>query len=159
MIAKTRKSRIALLTALSLSLSACGHGHDETWGSIVGAVIGVAIGSEIDSGHYNNGPMIGLMLGSAVGAEIGRDKDEEEHRRAHKAHERAMEEEREVDWYNPDSGNSGGTTPEEQPVTDDQGRICHDFTQQVQVDDKIEIMKGKSCKLADGSWETIWEDN
>ena len=157
MITKNRKSRLALLAALSLSLSACGHGHDETWGSIVGAVIGVAIGSEIDSGYHNDGPMIGLMLGSAIGAEIGRDEDEK--RRAQDAHKRAMEEEQEVDWFNPDYENSGKTTQEEQPVMDDQSRICKKFTQDVTVDDKVEIMKGKSCKLADGTWETIWDDN
>ena len=56
------------------------------------------------------------------------------------------------EWHNPDSGNSGATTPTQTYQTTS-GAYCREFTQTVNVGGEIQDAYGTACRQPDGSWK------
>lgn len=56
-----------------------------------------------------------------------------------------------ADWQNPDSGNSGSTTPIRNLQLED--RACREFSQQATVQGTLYQRNGIACRKPDASWE------
>lgn len=55
-------------------------------------------------------------------------------------------------WQDPD-GRQHSVTPTKTYYVDE--RPCRDFRQTIEVDGKTEILSGKACRQADGTWQLI----
>ncbi len=156
-----RNTKIALILASALTLTACEPGSKQEFGTFLGAIGGAAIGSAIgDNGDGTThffAVAAGTMAGAAIGSSIGKSMD--------KADRRAMERNRQIaletypsgqvsTWHNTDSGNSGSTLP--QPAYQDKtGAYCREYQQTITVGGKTEEAYGKACRGADGSWKIV----
>ncbi len=156
---KARKVKsIALLLAVSLSLSAC-QGENEGFGTLIGAGLGAFIGHEI--GGHGDGAVIGTLIGTAVGASIGgsvgRKMDKADRLAAEQARYAALENYQAGEssyWYNPDSGNQGSFTPQPAYQTNE-GQYCREYTQNITIGGQTETGYGTACRQPDGSWKIV----
>ena len=148
--------KIAILSLLSISLSACQSGNGEGFGTLIGGILGGIVGSEVSDGS-TGGVMLGAAMGAAIGNSIGHDLDEADRARRDYALQQALEHNESGysnDWYNPDSGNSGTINP--QPAyQEDNGQYCREYTQTVNIAGEDQQMYGRACRQPDGSWKVL----
>lgn len=156
-----KNTKIAIIMAGALTLTACEPGSNEGFGTLMGALAGAAIGSAIgDNGDGTThffAVAAGTMAGAAIGSSIGRSLDEEDRRAMTHNRQLALETYTSGEtssWYNPDSGNSGSYQP--QPAYQDRtGAYCREYQQTITVAGKTENAYGKACRQPDGSWKII----
>jgi surface antigen len=145
--------KIILIPFLALSLSAC-NGNGEGFGTLIGGILGGVIGSEISDGN-TGGVLLGAAIGAAIGNSIGNELDENDRTRQQYAFQQAMEHNQTgstIEWYNPDSGNSGAYVP--QPAYQEvNGGYCREFNQEVQIAGETQEMYGTACRQPDGTWK------
>lgn len=159
-----KKTKIALILAGVMTLTACEPGSKQEFGTFLGLLTGAAIGSALSDnghGHHGSGNFFaiagGALAGAAIGSSIGRSLD--------RADRQAMERNRQIalesypsgqtsTWYNPDSGNSGTYLP--QPAYEDEnGTYCREYQQTITIAGKTEKAYGKACRQPDGSWKIV----
>jgi surface antigen len=153
-----KSSRIALVAATALALTACTEGREkEELGTILGGIGGVAIGSQIGSG---SGQIIaaaaGTLLGAFAGRELGKSLDKADAAAAQKAQSAAHTAPigQQITWSNPESGHSGTVTPTRQG-TDASGNQCREYQSTVTIGGKTEQAYGTACRQPDGSWKVV----
>jgi surface antigen len=98
-----------------------------------------------------------VLLGGFIGNRIGRSLDNRDRRAMSYTQQQALEtgpSNSSVAWRNPDSGNSGYTTP--QPAYQaTSGQFCREFTQTVNVGNQVQNAYGTACRQPDGTWRIV----
>lgn len=148
---------LVLGVSMSLLLVACS-GDGEKMETAGGAVIGGVIGSKLGSGSGKSlGAGLGAIFGAWLGKEIGRTLDEADLKRADETTQQTLETANTgetVSWSNPDSGNSGATTPRSDRQSTN-GSQCRDFESTITIDGNQEQANGRACRQTDGSWKIV----
>ena len=130
----------------------------QTIGKVVGAGLGVLTGSQIGGGK---GKMIAVAIGAMAGAwfggEIGKSLDAADRAYMERSTQETLETAetgKTTTWNNPDSGNSGTTTPKQTYQKAD-GQFCREFEQTVYVDGEEQVATGRACRESDGTWKIV----
>lgn len=147
----------ALVISSVVALSGCqSAGPKESLGTLIGAAAGGLIGSQIGSGTGQAAAIgLGVLLGGMAGQDVGRTLDHADMAYASKTSHSALENApagTTYEWHNPDSGNSGTTTPTQTYQTNN-GAYCREFTQTVNVGGEVQDAYGTACRQPDGSWK------
>lgn len=147
---------IVVMTGI-FSLGGCqSGGPKESWGTLIGAAAGGLVGSQIGSGTGQAAAIgLGVLLGGLAGQDVGRTLDQADMAYASQNSYTALESAPSgttYEWHNPDSGNSGSTTPMQTYQTTN-GTYCREFTQTVNVGGEIQDAYGTACRQPDGSWK------
>jgi surface antigen len=151
--------RFALILVLPLALAACEGGNGkQTAGTVLGGVAGGLLGSTIGKGSGKAAAVIaGAAIGALAGNQIGASLDERDRERAHHTTQRALEDGptgEPTSWRNPDTGNSGSTTPT-RTYTDNQGQPCREYQTTVTVAGERQQAYGTACRDAAGNWRIV----
>lgn len=158
--------KLIVATVLTAFLGACaadggGYGaqggpqiNKQTVGGVGGAVIGGVLGSQVGSGKgqlWATGA--GAVLGALMGNEIGKSLDKADQAYAGRAFNQATTAPvgQEINWSNPESGNSGSYVVNRTGRTAD-NRSCREFTQTIMIGGKAQQGVGVACQNPDGSW-------
>lgn len=154
----TKLKTLALLAIMPVMLSACsGSFNKQDSGTVIGALAGGILGNQVGKGKGKVlATVAGVVIGGIVGSEIGKSLDENDRRAASDAEYRALESGKsgvETPWRNPDSGHRGVVVPE--PVYQNSGRQCRNYTHTIYIDGKPELMKGTACRANDGTWSKV----
>lgn len=151
--------RLVTATVISSAILVSGcqsAGPKESLGTLIGAAAGGLAGSQIGSGTGNSVAIgLGVLLGGLVGQDVGRTLDKADMAYASQASYSALETAPSGtthQWHNPDSGNSGSTTPTQTYQTSN-GTYCREFTQSVNVGGEVQDAYGTACRQPDGSWK------
>ncbi|MEX2009229.1 MAG: RT0821/Lpp0805 family surface protein [Dongiaceae bacterium] len=149
---------LAVLGIVALVAGCEGRGPKETGGAVLGGVAGGLLGSQIGHG---TGQLIatagGAVLGAWIGSEIGRSMDETDRLKATQSANAALESNRDGQagaWQNPNTGNSGYTTPTRTYQAAD-NTYCREYQTTVVVGGKTESAYGTACRQPDGSWKVV----
>ncbi len=159
------KKSLCTLTALAM-LSGCATRdgmtttsypsvNKETAGGLLGAVGGAVAGSQFGGGTGRIATTaVGTLLGAYIGTEAGRSLDRADATYAQQTATRAFTENRGYQWQNPQNGNSGIITPTE-TFTAQNGSLCREYSQTINVGGRQERAFGTACQQPDGSWKII----
>ncbi|VAV94749.1 hypothetical protein MNBD_ALPHA01-634 [hydrothermal vent metagenome] len=156
-----KKTRIAIILAGLMTLTACEPGSKQGFGTMLGAIGGAAIGSAIgDNGDGTThffAVAAGTLAGAAIGSSIGKSLDDADRQAMMRNRQIALEtypSGQPSTWYNPDSGNSGSYTPSP-AYQDSSGAYCREYQQTITVGGKVEEAYGKACRQPDGTWKIV----
>ncbi len=159
-------SLVAVLLAATLGVSApqaqaddCDWSGGTIIGTLGGAALGGFLGSQIGSGTGNLAfTGLGVLVGGFAGNQIAKALTCEDKQQMNQANQQAQAAPvgEQINWNNPDSGNSGTVTAV-RDGTASNGQYCREFEQTVTVDGKTEQGQGVACRQADGSWEVVDE--
>ena len=136
-------------------IAACEHVSSKQIGAGMGAITGALIGSQFGSGSgRTTAAVVGAFAGGVVGAEAGGRLDAAEIGPRDEAY--AYEKEREsrsgaetVGWTDPDA-----ETGADAAITiSEDGKVCREFRQEIDVRGHREVGYGRACRNADGVWE------
>ena len=152
-----RRLIAAAVISSAVMVSGCqSAGPKESWGTLIGAAAGGLVGSQIGSGTGQAAAIgLGVLLGGLAGQDVGRTLDRADLAYANQTSYSALESAPSgttYQWHNPDSGNSGTTTPIQTYQTGN-GTYCREFTQTVNVGGQIQDAYGTACRQPDGSWK------
>ena len=152
-----RRLIVAAVLASTVAISGCqSAGPKESWGTLIGAAAGGLLGSQIGGGTGQAAAIgLGVLLGGLAGQDVGRTLDKADLAYATQTNYSALETAPSgttYEWHNPDSGNSGATTPTQTYQTTS-GAYCREFTQTVNVGGEIQDAYGTACRQPDGSWK------
>ena len=124
-------------------------------GALSGAIIGGVIGDQIGNGSGNRmATALGVFTGTIIGAGIGETLDRIDREYMLATQQRALEiapSNTALEWVNPDTGNSGYTTP--MKVYSQGSLQCREYTTVVNIGGVEQQAYGKACRMSDGSWE------
>jgi surface antigen len=153
------RTKMLVVSAALLSLSACDYGGKEGIGTIVGAGLGAWAGSAIEDRGAGGVIAVGAgtFLGGLIGNQIGRGLDKTDRLEAGRTQSSALETGRSGEtrrWYNPDSGNGGDVTPKP-AYQNARGQYCREYQQTITVAGKSEQAYGTACRQADGTWKVV----
>ena len=149
-----------LIVLISFIFSACASNTwQENQKAIIGGVGGAAAGGLIASAFNANtaGVLGGMIAGGLIGGAIGNRMDATDHREANRATYGALESSptgTKTNWRNPDSGNSGTTTPT-RTYQAQSGEYCREYEQTVTIGDKTQAAYGTACRQPDGKWKVV----
>jgi surface antigen len=155
--------RIILLGFAILAMSNCqststapgSAGPKQTVGALSGAIIGGVIGNQIGDGQGKNiSTALGIVSGVVIGAGIGQTLDRIDQQYMEDTQLQALEmapTNTALDWNNPDTGNSGYTTPTNTYYQDN--LPCREYTTVVTVAGEKQQAYGTACRMNDGSWK------
>jgi len=148
-----------LLAIVSIFLvSGCaGTYSKQDTGTAVGALAGggLAYGLGQNSSNKEIWTVLGIGLGAMLGNQIGQQLDERDRLMMGQSFQVALEQapdNNSSSWRNPNTGNSGYTTPTRTVVASN-GTPCREFTQTVTIGGKPQQAYGTACRMADGSWK------
>ncbi|MEX1147236.1 MAG: RT0821/Lpp0805 family surface protein [Sphingomonadales bacterium] len=153
-----RKSLICTFAAFGMAvmLAACEQGREgQQGGTLLGAALGAYVGSKVGGG--TTGAVVGALAGAYLGGELGGRLDGRDREAMQSTTQQALSSAQPGDtsrWNNPDSGNSGTITPQQQ-FTDEAGRECREFQQTVSVQDDTQTAYGTACRQSDGTWRVV----
>ena len=148
------------IVLVSLIFSACA---SNTWNenqkAIIGVAGGAAAGGLIASAFDANtaGVLGGMIAGGLIGGAIGNRMDAADRREANRATYGALESApsgTSTAWRNPDSGNSGTTTPT-RTYRAQNGEYCREYEQTVTIGDESQAAYGTACRQPDGKWHVV----
>lgn len=125
-------------------------------GTLGGGALGALGGAQFGkgSGRVAAGAA-GALLGAFAGHEIGASLDRADMAYYNNTSQRALETARvgtTSTWSNPDSGHSGSITPT-RTITNNDGSVCREYTQTINIGGKSQQAFGKACRQPDGSWQ------
>jgi len=150
-----------LLAIVSIFLvSGCaGTYSKQDTGTAVGALAGggLAYGLGQNSSNKEIWTVLGIGLGAMLGNQIGQQLDERDRLMMGQSFQVALEQapdNNSSSWNNPNTGNSGYTTPTRTVVASN-GTPCREFTQTVNIGGKAQQAYGTACRQADGSWKIV----
>jgi len=126
-------------------------------GTAAGALLGggLAYGLGQNSSNKEIWTVLGIGLGAMLGSQIGQQLDERDRLMMGQSFQTALErapDNSSSSWRNPNTGNSGYTTPTRTVVASN-GAPCREFTQTVNIGGKAQQAYGTACRQADGSWK------
>ena len=161
--------RIVLTLALvsALAVSACapqgqqnnwGMGNKQTMGALGGAAIGGILGSNIGDGKGQiAATVVGTLLGAYAGSSIGSSLDRADMQYHNDAAMRAYNAplNQNINWSNPNSGNSGTITPVREGTQSATGAYCREYRQTIYVGGQSETAIGRACRNPDGTWTVV----
>jgi len=150
---KAGKMAVVGVVSASLGLASCESGgiSNEDLGFLLGAAAGGFIGSQFGSGAGQlAATALGAVLGGFAGRAIARRLTREDYAYMDNAAYNAVETGQAQSWSNPNSGNSGTTTPGTTYVQN--GQTCRSFTQAVTSQNETASGDAVACQQADGSW-------
>jgi surface antigen len=151
-----RRTTIILSCIGALLLTACEQGREgEQAGTLIGAAAGALLGREVGGGSI--GMVIGAVAGAYLGGELGKQLDSRDRAAMQQTTQSALATSPAGStsrWTNPDSGNSGTVTPQEE-FTNTQGETCREFQQTVTVDQDTQTAYGTACRQPDGTWRVV----
>lgn len=159
-MASNIKKKSILIVLVSFVISACA---SNTWNdnqkAIIGGVGGAAAGGLIASAFNANtaGVLGGMIAGGLIGGAIGNRMDVGDQREANRATQSALESAPSgttTNWRNPDSGNSGTTTPT-RTYQAQNGQYCREYEQTVTIGDETQAAYGTACRQPDGKWQVV----
>lgn len=159
------KKFATLALASTFALTACGtnpHTGQGTFNKadvamIAGGIAGAFLGGQIGDGQ---GKTIASIAGGLAGAWAGRTISERmsyQDRGYYSAAEIQAQTApigETVEWYTPETGNSGTITPTREGKST-AGRYCREYQQTVTVGGQTESAYGTACQQPDGSWEIM----
>jgi surface antigen len=158
---KNHIKKISILIVLfSFVFSACASNTwEENKKAIIGGVGGAAAGGLIASAFDANtaGVLGGMIAGGLIGGAIGNRMDAADRREANRATYSALESAPSgttTSWRNPDSGNSGTTTPT-RTYRLQSGEYCREYEQTVTIGDETQAAYGTACRQPDGKWQIV----
>ena len=153
--------KVVLLAIVSIFLvSGCaGTYSKQDTGTAVGALAGggLAYGLGQNSSNKEIWTVLGIGLGAMLGNQIGQQLDERDRLMMGQSFQVALEQapdNNSSSWNNPNTGNSGYTTPTRTVVASN-GTPCREFTQTVNIGGKAQQAYGTACRQADGSWKIV----
>jgi surface antigen len=153
--------RISILIVLiSFIFSACASNTwEENQKAIIGGAGGATAGGLIASAFDANtaGILGGMIAGGLIGGAIGNRMDAADRREANRATYSALESApsgTSTNWRNPDSGNTGTTTPN-RTYQAQSGEYCREYEQTVTIGDKTQAAYGTACRQPDGKWKVV----
>ena len=146
---------LALSNCQSTSTAPSAPGPKQTVGALSGAIIGGVIGNQIGGGQGKDiSTALGMMSGAVIGASIGQTLDRIDQQYMADTQLQALEmapTDTALDWTNPDTGNSGYTTPTSTYYPED--LPCREYTTVVTVAGTQQKAYGTACRMSDGSWK------
>ena len=124
-------------------------------GAVGGAVVGGILGSKVGKGSgqlWATGA--GALLGGLAGSSIGASLDKADQMYANRAFNQAAAAPvgQQINWSNPESGNSGTYTTTRTGRTNT-GAQCREFTQTIMIGGQAKQGVGTACQNPDGSWQ------
>jgi surface antigen len=119
----------------------------ETIGTGTGAVVGGVIGRSV--GDDTAGMVVGGIVGAIAGGAIGRRMDARDREHAFAA----FEENRAANWTNQETGARYSVRPTE--TFQRNGRLCREYTTNIEVGGSGEQASGVACQRSDGTWEIM----
>ena len=149
-----------LIVLISFVISACASNDwKENQKAIIGGAGGAVAGGLIASALDANtaGVLGGMIAGGLIGGAIGNRMDAADRREANRAAYSALESTPSgttTNWRNPDSGNSGTTTPTRTYLAQT-GEYCREYEQTITIGDKTQEAYGTACRQPDGNWKII----
>lgn len=153
-----RNKPIVLIAAAAFLLAACeGAGQKETAGTLIGAAAGGLLGAQFGSGAGKiAAATVGTLAGGFIGSSIGKSLDRADQQAMVQAQQQAHAAPvgQQINWNNPDSGNSGTITPL-RDGTSSGGAYCREYQTTVTVGGKTEDAFGTACQQPDGSWKIV----
>lgn len=143
-----------LISTLIIALTSCSTApNKQDVGTITGGVLGGVLGAQVGQGTGRNVAIIaGTLAGAYLGSSIGKSMDETDRLNTARTMERNPTGQASI-WRNPDTGNTYNVTPTRTYET--ATGPCRDFTTKAVIDGKKEVVQGKACRQADGSWKTM----
>lgn len=135
------------MTMLGTSLiAASGCASKSGTGTATGAVAGGVLGGALGG---TKGALIGAAAGGVLGYGIGESMEEQDRQRMIYA----FEEDRPVEWRNPETGYRYHVEPRETVIRS--GRQCREFRMLADVGREPEEVNGVACRAPDGRWELM----
>lgn len=154
-------AKLTLAGACALSVAACtpsdplGPGPAQLTGTVVGGVAGGLLGNSVGRGAGRAfATLAGIAVGALAGSHLGHLLDERDRDAAYDAAQTAFESGKPQRWSNRRSGHRG-VIEAQPPFIDANGRTCRRFTHTVRIDREKEVIRGKACRLYDGSWHIV----
>jgi surface antigen len=145
--------RIATLILSGMLLTGCQELTRQQTGAVIGGVAGGVLGNQIGHGSGRTAAVIGgTLVGALVGGAIGRNMDENDRHHAQQALEYTPTHES-TSWRNPDTGNAYTVTPIKTYETAE--GPCREYETDATIDGRHEVVTGRACRNADGSWRTV----
>ncbi len=98
-----------------------------------------------------------MIAGGLIGGAIGNRMDVGDQREANRATQSALESAPSgttTNWRNPDSSNSGTTTPT-RTYQAQNGQYCREYEQTVTIGDETQAAYGTACRQPDGKWQVV----
>ena len=148
------------LVFISVIFSSCASNTwEENQKAIIGGAGGAAAGGLIASAFDADtaGILGGMIVGGLIGGAIGNRMDAADRREANRATYSALESAPSgttARWHNPDSGNSGATTPK-RTYQAQNGEYCREYEQTVTIGDETQSAYGTACRQPDGKWKVV----
>ncbi len=143
---------------LILVVSACSttKGPNENTGMIIGGLLGGALGHQIGDGRGQTiATVMGAVIGTTIGGNVGRSMDDSDQLKVSHSLETVRTGVPTV-WVNPDTNNRYEVKPlntyyyERSP--------CREYQIEAMVGGKKELIYGKACRQADGSWQVVSDE-
>lgn len=156
---------LALVSALAVTGCAAqgeqnswGMGNKQTVGTLGGAALGGIVGSNVGKGKGAiAATIVGSLLGAYAGSSIGSSLDRADMQYHDAAAQRAYSAplNQQINWSNPESGNSGTITPIREGTQSGTGAYCREYRQNIMVGGKSEEAIGRACRNPDGTWTPV----
>lgn len=149
-----------MIVLISFIFSACaGNTWQENQKAIIGGAGGATAGGLIASALDANtaGVIGGMIVGGLIGGAIGNRMDAADRREANRATYSALESApsgQTASWRNPDSGNSGTTTPT-RTYQAQSGKYCREYEQTITIGGETQAAYGTACRQPDGKWRVV----
>ncbi|MDP6584603.1 MAG: RT0821/Lpp0805 family surface protein [Anaerolineales bacterium] len=152
-----KKLAIATVMSAALLTGCAGTYSKQDTGTAAGALLGggLAYGLGQNSSNKEIWTVLGIGLGAMLGNQIGQQLDERDRLMMGQSFQTALERapnNQSSSWNNPNTGNSGYTTPTRTVVASN-GTPCREFTQTVIIGGQSQQAYGTACRQADGSWK------
>ncbi len=151
-----RRILVIIPCIAALLLSACEQGREkEQAGTLIGAAAGAFLGREVVGGDV--GMIIGAVAGAYLGGQLGKKLDRADRQAMERTTQQSLTSSpagTTSKWTNPDSGNSGTVTPQQQFTSKD-GKECREFQQTVTVEKQTQTAYGTACRQPDGTWKVV----
>ena len=152
-----KKLAIATVMSAALLTGCAGTYSKQDTGTAAGALLGggLAYGLGQNSSNKEIWTVLGIGLGAMLGNQIGQQLDERDRLMMGQSFQTALERapnNQSSSWSNPNTGNSGYTTPTATRYTTN-GTPCREFTQTVMIGGQSQQAYGTACRQADGSWK------
>ncbi len=153
--------KLALAGLVAVLLAGCTQpeaGQKQVLGTLVGGAAGGLLGAQIGDGSGQlAATAAGALAGAWIGNEIGKSLDRADQMALNKAQTVAYDAPigEEIDWNNPDSGNSGSVTPVRDGTNKQTGEYCREFQHDVTIGGETQQAYGVACRQPDGAWKIV----
>ena len=150
--------QLHLLLIMLLMLDGCSttQGPNENTGMVIGGILGGALGHQIGDGRGQTiATVMGAVIGTVIGGNVGRSMDETDQLKVSHSLETVRTGVPTV-WVNPDTNNQYTVKPLKTYYYD--RSPCREYQIEAMVAGKKELIYGKACRQADGSWQVVTDE-